>query len=144
MRSFSTTDLGNKTGDVLAAASQGPTAISKHGKSRFVILTSETFNKLKRGSDPRVSTQCGECRLGAHFTVFLHRSQSPVSRNKENGPRHERPFAAVREGSRMLRPQAALRTFVQRVAFRKFAPFSCGGACCTLSHQLRRQNCENC
>ena len=55
MRSFSATDLGNKTGDVLATASQEPIAISKHGKPRFVILTSETFNKLKRGSDPRVA-----------------------------------------------------------------------------------------
>lgn len=46
MRSFSATDLGNRTGDVLAAAAQGPVSIQRHGKPRFVVLSAEQFARL--------------------------------------------------------------------------------------------------
>lgn len=55
MREFSATDLGNRTGDVLAAASQEPVKIARHGKARFVVLTTETFEKLSSANDPRIA-----------------------------------------------------------------------------------------
>ena len=55
MQEFSATDLGNKTGDVLAAASQEPVAIAKHGKPRFVVLTKERFERMKTPTDPRIA-----------------------------------------------------------------------------------------
>lgn len=55
MLQFSSTDLGNKTGDVLAAAAQEPVAIARHGKRRFVLLTAEKFETLKTSGDPRIA-----------------------------------------------------------------------------------------
>ncbi|MHA3916370.1 type II toxin-antitoxin system prevent-host-death family antitoxin [Halovulum sp. GXIMD14793] len=60
MREFSATDLGNKTGDVLAAASQEPIAIARHGKARFVVLTTETFQRLKTSADPRIARRTAD------------------------------------------------------------------------------------
>ncbi|GAB2188259.1 type II toxin-antitoxin system prevent-host-death family antitoxin [Roseibium sp. LAB1] len=53
MRSFSSTELANKTGDVLAAAAQEPVAIQRHGKSRFVVLTTEEFERIQQKKDTR-------------------------------------------------------------------------------------------
>ena len=60
MREFSATDLGNKTGDVLAAASQEPVAIARHGKPRFVMLTTETFQRMQRSLDPRIARRTAD------------------------------------------------------------------------------------
>ncbi len=54
MLQFSSTDLGNRTGDVLAAAAQEPVAIARHGKRRFVLLTTEKFEALRTLGDPRI------------------------------------------------------------------------------------------
>lgn len=51
MRQFSATDLANKTGDVLALAAQQPVAIARHGKRRFVVLSTEEFEALRQGKD---------------------------------------------------------------------------------------------
>ncbi|WP_424944623.1 type II toxin-antitoxin system Phd/YefM family antitoxin [Aliiroseovarius crassostreae] len=48
MRQFSATDLANKTGDVLALAAQQPVAITRHGKPRFVVLSTEEFEALRQ------------------------------------------------------------------------------------------------
>ena len=55
MQQFSSTELVNKTGDVLAAAAQGPVTIARHGKARFVVLTTEQFERLQKGHDTRRS-----------------------------------------------------------------------------------------
>lgn len=55
MREFSATDLGNKTGDVLAAAAQEPVAIARHGKPRFVVLTREAYDRMRSAGDPRTA-----------------------------------------------------------------------------------------
>lgn len=60
MLQFSSTDLGNKTGDVLAAAAQEPVAIARHGKRRFVLLTTERFETLKTSGDPRVARRTAD------------------------------------------------------------------------------------
>lgn len=43
---FSTADLARKTGDVLHAATQGPVALTKNGKRRFVLMTAEVFDAI--------------------------------------------------------------------------------------------------
>jgi antitoxin Phd len=53
MRHFSATELANKTGDVLAAAAQEPVHIQRHGKSRYVLLSVEQFERMATVSDPR-------------------------------------------------------------------------------------------
>ncbi|EEE35223.1 type II toxin-antitoxin system prevent-host-death family antitoxin [uncultured Ruegeria sp.] len=53
MRQFSATDLANKTGDVLAIAARQPVAIARHGKRRFVVLSTEEFETLRLGKDSR-------------------------------------------------------------------------------------------
>ena len=53
MRQFSSTDLANKTGDVLAAAAKGPVTIARHGKARFVVLATEDFERLTSHRDTR-------------------------------------------------------------------------------------------
>ena len=55
MRQFSATDLANKTGDVLALAAQQPVAIARHGKRRFVVLSTEEFEALRQGKDSRTA-----------------------------------------------------------------------------------------
>ncbi|MER8601152.1 type II toxin-antitoxin system prevent-host-death family antitoxin [Mesorhizobium sp. M0913] len=41
MTSFTLTDLGNKSGEVVEAAYRGPVEITKRGKRKFVLLTAE-------------------------------------------------------------------------------------------------------
>lgn len=53
MRSFSSTDLANNTGDVLAAAAQSAVEIKRHGKTRFVILSVDQFEDMKTRGDTR-------------------------------------------------------------------------------------------
>lgn len=56
MKSFSATDLANKTGDVLAAAAtSGEVDIQRFGKSRFVIMSRERYEVLKSGRNPQRS-----------------------------------------------------------------------------------------
>jgi antitoxin Phd len=53
MRHFTATELANNTGDVLAAAAQEPVEIQRHGKSRYVLLSVEQFDKLSKSADQR-------------------------------------------------------------------------------------------
>lgn len=53
MRHFTATELANNTGDVLAAAAQEPVHIQRHGKSRYVLLSVEQFEKLNKSADQR-------------------------------------------------------------------------------------------
>ncbi|HEY6632663.1 MAG TPA: type II toxin-antitoxin system Phd/YefM family antitoxin [Rhizobiaceae bacterium] len=54
MRRYPSTDLKQKLGDVLAVASREPVAITKHGKSRFVLMSLETY-QTRFPDDPRRS-----------------------------------------------------------------------------------------
>ncbi len=60
LRQFSSTELTNKTGDVLAAAAQRPVAIARHGKARFVVLSTEQFERLQHGIDTRRSVHVSD------------------------------------------------------------------------------------
>ena len=59
MRSYPSTELKQNLGDVLAVASREPVAITKHGKSRFVLMSLETYQARFPG-DPRRSYGVGE------------------------------------------------------------------------------------
>ena len=52
MRQFSTAELVKQIGDVTHAASQEPVAITQHRKPRYVLMTVEQYELMKR-SDPR-------------------------------------------------------------------------------------------
>ncbi len=45
MRTFPSTDLKQTLGDVLDAASQGPIAITKHKKPRFVLMSIHDYER---------------------------------------------------------------------------------------------------
>lgn len=53
MKQFSSTELANATGDVLAAAAQAPVLIARHGKPRFVMLSAEEYERLRSQGDTR-------------------------------------------------------------------------------------------
>jgi len=53
MKQFSSTELANRTGDVLAAAAEAPVTIARHGKPRFVMLSTEQYVRLRRQADAR-------------------------------------------------------------------------------------------
>ncbi|MCB1355797.1 MAG: type II toxin-antitoxin system prevent-host-death family antitoxin [Maritimibacter sp.] len=55
MREYSSTDLANNTGDVLAAAASEDVEITRHGKPRFVIMSRERFERLKARGDTRTA-----------------------------------------------------------------------------------------
>ena len=52
MRRYTATELKNRTGDVLDAASREAVAIARHGTPRFVVMSMERYERLTR-ADPR-------------------------------------------------------------------------------------------
>ena len=53
MSGFSTSDLNRRSGELLAAAARNPVLITQRKKPRFVLLSIEDYNDLKRNGDPR-------------------------------------------------------------------------------------------
>lgn len=60
MQQFTSTELANSTGDVLAAAAQAPVKIGRHGKARYVVLTVERYEQLVHGQDSRRARHVSE------------------------------------------------------------------------------------
>ena len=54
MRTFSTSDLSRKSGDIIASALQGPVSINQRGKPRLVMLSVEQYETLVRDADARL------------------------------------------------------------------------------------------
>jgi prevent-host-death family protein len=52
MKRFSTAQLARNVGDVTHAASQGPVTITQHRKPRFVMMSIESYERM-RSLDPR-------------------------------------------------------------------------------------------
>lgn len=46
MRTFSTSDLSRKLGNIIASALQGPLSISQRGKPRLIMLSVEQYEML--------------------------------------------------------------------------------------------------
>lgn len=53
MTTFSLTDLGNRSGEVVEAAFRGPVDITSRGKRKFVLLTADDFDRLKGAGTQR-------------------------------------------------------------------------------------------
>lgn len=60
MKQFSSTELANRTGDVLAAAAEAPVTIARHGKPRFVVLSTEQYDRLRHRGETRRSFHVSE------------------------------------------------------------------------------------
>ena len=60
MQQFSTAELVKHIGDVTHAASQAPVTITQHRKPRYVLLTAELFEAMRREADPRRAFGPGE------------------------------------------------------------------------------------
>lgn len=52
-KTYSTTDLNKHLGDVLDAAAREPVAITRHGRTRYVIASAEYFERLKGQAETR-------------------------------------------------------------------------------------------
>lgn len=63
MRRYTATELKNRTGDVLDAASREAVAIARHGTPRFVVMSLERYERLTR-ADPRRAVQVEEMTSG--------------------------------------------------------------------------------
>lgn len=46
MKSYTLSELGNKSGEIVEAAFRGPVNITSRGKRKFVILTAEDYDHL--------------------------------------------------------------------------------------------------
>jgi len=53
MTDYSLTDLSNKSGEVVEAAFKGPVHITRRGKRKFVLLTTEDYERLVGAADLR-------------------------------------------------------------------------------------------
>lgn len=53
MRQFTTRDLSKHIGDVTAAAGREPVVLTRHGKSRFVLMSCEHCERMRAEGDPR-------------------------------------------------------------------------------------------
>ncbi len=52
-RSFSTSDLSRKSGDIIAEALQHPVTITQRNKPRLVVMNIEAFEEMRKRADPR-------------------------------------------------------------------------------------------
>lgn len=52
-RTYSTSDLSRKSGDIIAEALRSPVTITQRNKPRLVILNIEDYQRLKAKADPR-------------------------------------------------------------------------------------------
>lgn len=51
-KTFTSTDLSKRTGDITSAAMRGPVVITRHNKPAFVMMRIENYERGKR-KDPR-------------------------------------------------------------------------------------------
>jgi prevent-host-death family protein len=58
--SFPASEMARKTADILHKATQEPVTITKHGKSRFVVMSQEYFDRLQKSANPRRSLEWSE------------------------------------------------------------------------------------
>lgn len=52
-RSYSTSDLSRKSGDIIAEALQHPVTITQRNKPRLVIMNIEEYAEMRKRADPR-------------------------------------------------------------------------------------------
>jgi len=78
MRRFTTVELDKNVGDVKAAASREPVIITEHRKDRFVMMSIEDFERLRRQGDPQRAYGPGETPpdLARQFLTEIDRALS--------------------------------------------------------------------
>lgn len=52
-RSYSTSDLSRKSGDIIAEALRHPVTLTQRNKPRLVIMNVEDYEKMRKQADPR-------------------------------------------------------------------------------------------
>lgn len=60
MATFTTADLSRKVGDVIAAAHKGPVILTQHRKPRFVLMTVERYEVLRKRADARTTAKVAD------------------------------------------------------------------------------------
>lgn len=50
---YAASEMARNTSEILHKAAQEPVSITKHGKSRFVVMSQEHFDRLSRGGNAR-------------------------------------------------------------------------------------------
>ncbi|MGL4490801.1 MAG: type II toxin-antitoxin system prevent-host-death family antitoxin [Rhizobiaceae bacterium] len=58
--SFPASEMARNTADILHKAAQEPVAITKHGKSRLVVMSQEHFERMLKGANPRRAAEWSE------------------------------------------------------------------------------------
>jgi hypothetical protein len=59
MRRFTTVELDKNIGNIKAAAAREPVIITEHRKDRFVMMSMEDFERLRRAGDPQRAFDAG-------------------------------------------------------------------------------------
>jgi prevent-host-death family protein len=78
MKSFPSTELKQNLGDVLAAADREPIAITRHSKTRYVLMDVQTFESRFR-DDPRRSYAVAD--MPAEHLAMLEQSVADLNRD---------------------------------------------------------------
>ncbi len=75
MRRFSTVELDKNIGDIKAVAAREPVIITEHRKDRFVMMSIEDFERLRRLGDPQRVYGPGETPsdIAARFMTGIDR-----------------------------------------------------------------------
>ena len=60
MATFTTADLSRRFGDVIAAAHKGPVTLTQHRKPRFVLITVERYEVLRKRADARTAARVAD------------------------------------------------------------------------------------
>ena len=50
---YTLTDLGVRSGEVVDAAHKGPVQLTKHGRPKFVLMTLDDYEAMRGRADPR-------------------------------------------------------------------------------------------
>jgi prevent-host-death family protein len=59
-RSFSTSDLSRKSGDIIAEALQHPVTITQRNKPRLVVMNIDEFEEMRKRADQRRVLRIGD------------------------------------------------------------------------------------
>ncbi|ODS84817.1 MAG: prevent-host-death family protein [Devosia sp. 66-14] len=59
-RSYSTSDLSRKSGDIIAEALRRPVTLTQRNKPRLVVLNIEEYEEMRKRADPRRAIKIGD------------------------------------------------------------------------------------
>ena len=59
-RSYSTSDLSRRSGDIIAEALRHPVTLTQRNKPRLVVLNIEEYEEMRKRADPRRVIKIGD------------------------------------------------------------------------------------